>query len=67
MGHIDSGKTTFLDKIKGTAIVDKEAGKITQHIGATEITIDVINKFSGHLAKKYNFELMLPGLLFIDT
>lgn len=67
MGHIDSGKTTFLDKIKGTSIVDKEAGKITQHIGATEITIDVIQKISGHLAKKYNFELSIPGLLFIDT
>ena len=35
MGHIDSGKTTFLDRIKGTSIVDKEAGKITQHIGAS--------------------------------
>ena len=67
MGHIDSGKTTFLDKIKGTSIVEKEAGRITQHIGATEITIDVIQKFSGHLAKKYNFELSIPGLLFIDT
>ncbi len=67
MGHIDSGKTTFLDKVKGTAIVSKEAGKITQHIGATEITIDVINNFCGHLAKKFNFELNIPGLLFIDT
>ena len=67
MGHIDSGKTTFLDRIKGTSIVDKEAGKITQHIGATEITIETINKFSGHLVKRYNFELMIPGLLFIDT
>ncbi len=67
MGHIDSGKTTFLDNIKGTSIADKEVGKITQHIGATEITIEVINKFSGHLAKKYNFELLIPGLLFIDT
>lgn len=67
MGHIDSGKTTFLDKIKGTSIVDKEAGRITQHIGATEITIETIQKFSGHLAKKYNFELSIPGLLFIDT
>jgi translation initiation factor 5B len=67
MGHIDSGKTTFLDMIKGTSIVDKEAGKITQHIGATEITIEIINKFCLNLAKKYNFELMIPGLLFIDT
>jgi len=67
MGHIDSGKTTFLDRIKGTSIVDKEVGKITQHIGATEITIETINKFSNQLIKKYNFELLIPGLLFIDT
>jgi len=67
MGHIDSGKTTFLDKIKGTSIVKLEAGKITQHIGATEISLDVILKLCLHLAKKYNFEISLPGLLFIDT
>lgn len=67
MGHIDSGKTTFLDKIKGTGIAKLEAGKITQHIGATEITKDVILKLSSHLAKKYNYDIKLPGLLFIDT
>lgn len=67
MGHIDSGKTTFLDKIKGTSIAKIEAGKITQHIGATEISLDVILKLCSHLLKKYNFEISLPGLLFIDT
>ncbi len=67
MGHIDSGKTTFLDKIKGTSVTKLEAGKITQHIGATEITLDIILKLSSHLAKKFNYEIQLPGLLFIDT
>jgi translation initiation factor 5B len=67
MGHIDSGKTTFLDKIKGTSIAKLEAGKITQHIGATEISLDVILNLCSHLLKKYNFEITLPGLLFIDT
>lgn len=67
MGHIDSGKTTFLDKIKGTSICQKEFGKITQHIGATEITIDVINKICGNLLNIYKFNLKIPGLLFIDT
>lgn len=67
MGHIDSGKTTFLDKIKGTAITKIEAGRITQHIGATEISLDVILKNCSHLLKKYNFDIFLPGLLFIDT
>ncbi len=67
MGHIDSGKTTFLDQIKGTSIAKLEAGKITQHIGATEITLDVINKTCGHLFKKFKSEVSIPGLLFIDT
>lgn len=67
MGHIDSGKTTFLDKIKGTYITDKEPGKITQHIGATEITHNTIIHSCGHLLAKFKFEVTIPGLLFIDT
>jgi translation initiation factor 5B len=67
MGHIDSGKTTLLDKIKGTFICEKEAGKITQHIGATEININAIKCICGHLVNKFNFELKINGLLFIDT
>lgn len=67
MGHIDSGKTTFLDNIKGSKIASKEAGKITQHIGATEIPYDVIQDLSKHLFEKYKFDISIPGLLFIDT
>jgi translation initiation factor 5B len=67
MGHIDSGKTTFLDSIKGTAITKLEAGRITQHIGATEITLKTIKEISSHLFNKFNFDINIPGLLFIDT
>jgi len=64
LGHVDHGKTSLLDRIRGSSVVNSEEGAITQHIGATLVPIESIRKVSGSIAK---LPLNVPGLLFIDT
>ena len=67
LGHVDHGKTSLLDKIRSTTTANREAGGITQHIGASEVPIDVIERISGSLLKAFGAKIDIPGLLFIDT
>ncbi len=71
LGHVDHGKTSLLDHVRSlgsesrSSVMDREAGGITQHIGATEVPAKILNDLCAPLLGGKTFDS--PGLLFIDT
>lgn len=67
LAHVDHGKTSILDRIRGTAVASKEAGGITQMIGSYYLPTPAITALCGGELERKKIELRIPGLLFIDT